>query len=85
VIAKPSRAKRSDTAAYALGGLAPARVAEPRDAAEAAALLGAASDAGETVVAYGGGTLQRSRFRPSASTRCTSTTRASSPPGSAAG
>jgi glycolate oxidase FAD binding subunit len=64
VIAKPSRAKRADTASYALGGLAPARVAEPRDAADAAALLGAASDAGETVVAYGGGTLQRSANAP---------------------
>ncbi len=65
MIAKPSRAKRSVAGSYALGGSTPARVAEPRDAAEAAAVLRAASDAGEAVVAFGGGTLQRAANAPS--------------------
>jgi glycolate oxidase FAD binding subunit len=65
VIAKPARAKRVATAPYALGALTPGRVVEPRDGAEAAAVLGAASDAGEAIVAYGGGTLQGAANAPS--------------------
>lgn len=64
MIAKRPRAKLADAAAYALDALVPARVAEPADAAEVAAVLGAASDAGESVVAYGGGTLQRASNAP---------------------
>jgi glycolate oxidase FAD binding subunit len=50
------------------GGLAdrdPARVAEPADAAETAALLRAAADAGDAVVVHGGGTLQAAANLPS--------------------
>jgi glycolate oxidase FAD binding subunit len=43
---------------YTLGGRAPARVVEPSDAAELAATLAHAAAAGESVVAFGGGTLQ---------------------------
>jgi glycolate oxidase FAD binding subunit len=64
VIAKPARAKPIATAPYALGALTPGRIVEPRDAAEAAAILRAASDAGEAVVAFGGGTLQGSANAP---------------------
>jgi glycolate oxidase FAD binding subunit len=64
VIAKPARAKRIATASFALGSLTPERIVEPRDAAEAAAILRAANDAGEAVVAYGGGTLQRASNAP---------------------
>jgi glycolate oxidase FAD binding subunit len=64
VIAKPARAKRIATAPYALGPLTPGRIVEPRDAAEAAAILAAANDAGEAVVAYGGGTLQGAANAP---------------------
>lgn len=65
MIAKPARAKRIATAAYALGALAPGRVVEPGDAAETAAVLRAAGDAGEAVVAFGGGTLQSAANAPS--------------------
>ncbi|HEX3466564.1 MAG TPA: FAD-binding oxidoreductase, partial [Candidatus Elarobacter sp.] len=64
MIAKQPRAKLAVAAAYAVGELVPARVAEPADAAEVAALLGAASEAGESVVAFGGGTLQRASNAP---------------------
>jgi glycolate oxidase FAD binding subunit len=64
VIAKPARAKPAAAASYALGALTPARVVEPKDAAETAAILRAASDAGEAVVAFGGGTLQGSANAP---------------------
>ncbi len=43
---------------YTLGGRAPARVVEPSSAAELAATLAHAAAAGESVVAFGGGTLQ---------------------------
>ncbi len=64
MIAKPVRAKRIPTASFALGSLTPGRVAEPQDGAEAAAILRAASDAGEAVVAFGGGTLQSAANAP---------------------
>ena len=64
MIAKPARAKRIATAPYALGALTPTRIVEPHDGAEAAAILRAASDAGEAVVAYGGGTLQSAANAP---------------------
>jgi len=65
VIAKPARAKRAATAAFALGALAPARLVEPADEHEIAAVLRAASEAGEAVVAFGGGTLQSALNPPS--------------------
>jgi glycolate oxidase FAD binding subunit len=49
---------------YTLGALTPSRLVEPRDAAETAAALRAANDAGEAVVVYGGGTLQRAANAP---------------------
>jgi FAD/FMN-containing dehydrogenase len=64
MIAKPARAKRVATGPFALGSLTPARVVEPADAAETAAALRAARDAGEALVAFGGGTLQRSANPP---------------------
>jgi len=64
VIAKPARAKPAAAASYALGALTPSRVVEPNDTTETAALLRAASDAGEAVVAFGGGTLQGSANAP---------------------
>jgi glycolate oxidase FAD binding subunit len=64
VIAKPARAKPIATAPYALGPHTPGRVVEPRDAAETAAILRAASDAGEAVVTFGGGTLQAGANAP---------------------
>jgi glycolate oxidase FAD binding subunit len=63
VIAKGKRSAARGT--YALGGLEPARVVEPADAAETAAQLRLARDAGEAVVAHGGGTLQRASNAPS--------------------
>lgn len=64
MIAKPARAKRVAPGPFALGSLTPARVVEPADAAETAAALRAARDAGEALVAFGGGTLQRSANQP---------------------
>jgi glycolate oxidase FAD binding subunit len=68
VIAKGRRAPRARKSAsldaFALGTLTPARLVEPADASEAAAALRAASDAGEAVVVFGGGTLQRSANPP---------------------
>jgi glycolate oxidase FAD binding subunit len=64
VIAKPVRPKRVATGPFALGTLTPARVVEPADAGDAAAALRAARDAGEALVAFGGGTLQRSANPP---------------------
>ena len=43
---------------YELGGREPARVVEPRDAAELAAALAECAARGEALVAFGGGTLQ---------------------------
>jgi glycolate oxidase FAD binding subunit len=43
---------------YTLGGRTPARVVEPSNAAELAQALAQAAAAGESVVAFGGGTLQ---------------------------
>ncbi len=69
MIAKRPRAKPNvglpGTGAFALGALAPARIVEPADGAETAALLRAARDAGEAVVVHGGGTLQRASNAPS--------------------
>jgi glycolate oxidase FAD binding subunit len=65
VIAKLPRARRTKLDAYALGALLPSRLLEPVDAEQAAAVLRAAHDAGEAVVVYGGGTLQRSSNAPS--------------------
>ena len=64
MIAKRPRAKRSASAAFAIGGVAPARAVEPADAAAVAAELRAAADAGEAVVVHGGGTLQRASNAP---------------------
>jgi glycolate oxidase FAD binding subunit len=47
-----------------LGGHAPARVVEPANADELAAALRAASAAGESVVAFGGATLQQTSNPP---------------------
>jgi glycolate dehydrogenase FAD-binding subunit len=44
--------------ALALGALKPSRIIEPANGPEVAATLRAAADAGEAVVAWGGGTLQ---------------------------
>jgi glycolate oxidase FAD binding subunit len=49
---------------YALGGRVPTRVAEPENAAELASLLAHAANAGESVVAFGGGTLQHAANPP---------------------
>jgi glycolate oxidase FAD binding subunit len=69
VIAKRSRAKAQPKAAalgaYALGAMVPARVVDPADAPETAAVLRAARIAGEAVVVRGGGTLQRAANAPS--------------------
>lgn len=68
MIAKRPRAKRTkepDTGAFALGSLRPSRVVEPADGRELAAVLRAASDAGEAVVLHGGGTLQSAANPPS--------------------
>jgi len=69
VIAKGTRAPRArkkiSLDAYALGSLVPARVVEPADAAQTAAAMRAASEAGEAVVVFGGGTLQRAANAPS--------------------
>jgi glycolate oxidase FAD binding subunit len=69
VIAKGTRTTRArkkvSLDAYALGALTPARFVEPADAAETAAALRAAKDAGEAVVVFGGGTLQRAANAPS--------------------
>jgi glycolate oxidase FAD binding subunit len=51
-------------ARFRLGGRAPARVVEPADARELAAVLGAAAAASESVVAFGGGTLQHASNPP---------------------
>jgi glycolate oxidase FAD binding subunit len=64
MIAKPVRAKRVATAPFALGSITPARVIEPADADETAAALRAAREAGEAIVAFGGGTLQRTSNAP---------------------
>ncbi|MBV8299386.1 MAG: FAD-binding oxidoreductase [Candidatus Eremiobacteraeota bacterium] len=61
----PRTRKKVSLNAYALGELMPARLVEPADAAEAAAALRGASDAGEAVVVFGGGTLQRAANAPS--------------------
>ena len=64
MIAKPVRVKRVATERFALGSLTPARIVEPADADETAAALRAARDAGEALVAFGGGTLQRAANPP---------------------
>jgi glycolate oxidase FAD binding subunit len=51
-------------ARFRLGGRAPARVAEPADARELAAVLASAAAAGESIVAFGGGTLQHAGNPP---------------------
>jgi len=50
--------------AFALGTRTPARIVEPVDAEEVAAALRAAAEAGEAVVAWGGGTLQAAANAP---------------------
>ena len=60
----PRTRKKASLDAYALGTLVPARLVEPADAAETAAALRAAGDAGEAVVVFGGGTLQRAANAP---------------------
>jgi glycolate oxidase FAD binding subunit len=65
MIAKRSRSKREAApSTFAIGGMVPSRVAEPADAAGVAETLRAAADAGDAVVVYGGGTLQRSANLP---------------------
>ena len=61
---EPRARKKASLDAYALGSLTPSRLVEPRDANEAAAALRAANDAGEAVVVFGGGTLQRAANPP---------------------
>lgn len=51
-------AKKRGAAHFAIGDREPARTVTPADAAETAAALRACADAGEAVVAFGGGTLQ---------------------------
>ena len=51
-------AKKRGAAHFAIGDREPARIVTPGDAAEAAAALRACAEAGEAVVAFGGGTLQ---------------------------
>ena len=59
------RAKRgAANGSFALGTLQPSRIVEPADAQETAAALRAAADAGEAVVVFGGGTLQRAANAP---------------------
>ncbi len=66
MIAKRPRARRgTNPAAFAIGRTAPARAVEPADAADLAAALRDAADAGDAVVVYGGGTLQRAANAPS--------------------
>lgn len=57
-------ANADGSAGLRLGALTPARIVEPADAAETAALLGAAAAAGDSVVAFGGGTLQQASNPP---------------------
>jgi glycolate oxidase FAD binding subunit len=66
VIAKRPRAnaKAAAPTAYRLGTLRPRRVVEPADAAELAAVLCEANEAGEAAVLHGGGTLQRAANPP---------------------
>jgi len=64
MIAKPVRVRRVATGPFALGSLTPARVTEPADADQTAAALCAARNAGEALVAFGGGTLQRAANAP---------------------
>ena len=66
MIAKRPRAKRAPSAArFAIGRAVPARAVEPVDAQAVAAALRDAADAGEAVVVFGGGTLQRAANAPS--------------------
>jgi len=66
MIAKRPRAKRgANPAAYAIGRAMPSRAVEPAEAGDVAAALREAADAGEAVVVYGGGTLQRASNAPS--------------------
>lgn len=51
-------AKNRDAARFAIGAREPARIVAPADAAEAAAALRSCAEAGEAVIAFGGGTLQ---------------------------
>lgn len=64
MIAKRPRAKRTSLGPYALGALQPARVFEPKEPAEVAATLRAATAANEAVVVHGGGTLQGASNAP---------------------
>ncbi|HEX3550246.1 MAG TPA: FAD-binding oxidoreductase [Candidatus Elarobacter sp.] len=65
MIAKRPRAKRGAApAAFTIAGVVPERVVEPADAAEVAAELRAVAAAGEAVIVYGGGTLQRAANAP---------------------
>ena len=65
MIAKRPRAKRTALGPFALGGLQPAHVFEPKEPDEVAATLRDAAEAGEAVVVHGGGTLQRASNAPS--------------------
>jgi glycolate oxidase FAD binding subunit len=64
MIAGKGRAAAPKTDGLQLGGRAPSRVVEPADAHELAAALAAAAAAGESVVAFGGGTLQHASNPP---------------------
>ncbi|HZO92717.1 MAG TPA: FAD-binding oxidoreductase [Candidatus Baltobacteraceae bacterium] len=57
-------ARKRKKASYALGAQEPQRTVEPEDGAGAALALSDAARAGETVVAYGGGTLQHAANAP---------------------
>jgi glycolate oxidase FAD binding subunit len=65
VIAKRPRPKRTALGPFALGGLQPARVFEPKEPEDVAATLRDAAAAGEAVVVHGGGTLQGASNAPS--------------------
>lgn len=65
MIAKRPGRGAKDLDAFALGTRTPARIVEPAGAEETAAALHAAAQAGEAVVAWGGGTLQAAANAPS--------------------